>query len=68
MANCNFCGKTLEKGTGKMFIKDNGKILFFCTRKCEKNLLVFKRKGREHKWTDTYHNEKNARVKEVEKK
>ena len=51
MANCAFCGHVLEKGTGKMFIRNDGKVLYFCSTKCEKNLLQLKRKPREHKWT-----------------
>ena len=51
MANCTFCGILLEKGTGKMFVKKDGKILYFCSTKCEKNLLKLKRKPREHQWT-----------------
>ena len=27
MANCNFCGITIEKGTGKMYVKKDGKTL-----------------------------------------
>jgi large subunit ribosomal protein L24e len=51
MVNCTFCGHSLEKGTGKMFVKNDGKVLYFCSTKCEKNLLNLKRKPREHKWT-----------------
>ncbi len=51
MVNCSFCGKVLEKGTGKMFVKTDGRISYFCSTKCEKNLLKLKRKPREHKWT-----------------
>lgn len=51
MADCAFCGKTLEKGTGKLLIKNDGKLVYFCSTKCEKNLLQLKRKPREHQWT-----------------
>jgi large subunit ribosomal protein L24e len=34
-----------------MFVKTDGKLLYFCSTKCEKNLLKLKRKPREHKWT-----------------
>lgn len=47
---CTFCGNTLEPGTGKMFIKNDGKILYFCSRKCEKNMLVLKRDFKKVKW------------------
>ena len=48
---CSFCGTEIEKGTGKMFVKNDGKLLYFCSKKCEKNTFKLKRKPREHKWT-----------------
>ena len=51
MARCSFCGTPIKKGTGKMFVKTDGKILYFCSNKCEKNLLKLKRKPRDVKWT-----------------
>ncbi len=53
MANCSFCNKALEKGTCKMFVYTSGKILYFCSTKCEKNMLVLKRKSRTLKWAST---------------
>jgi len=54
MSNCSFCGKNIEKGTGKMFVFTNGKISFFCSGKCEKNMLGLKRKPHKVKWTKEY--------------
>jgi len=51
----------IEKGTGKMFIKTDGKILYFCSTKCEKNLLKLKRKPREHKWTKMSRDERGKK-------
>jgi len=51
MAVCSFCGETLKRGTGKMFVKKDGKIFYFCSTKCEKNLLKLKRKPITTKWT-----------------
>lgn len=51
MVKCNFCGKDIEKGTGMMLVKTDGRIHYFCSTKCEKNLLKLKRKPREYKWT-----------------
>lgn len=48
---CSFCGKDVEKGTGTMFVRTTGKVLWFDTMKCEKNMLQLKRKARETKWT-----------------
>ncbi len=41
----------MPKGTGKMFVKVSGQIMYFCSNKCEKNLLKLERIPREHKWT-----------------
>jgi large subunit ribosomal protein L24e len=54
MATCSFCGAEIKKGTGKMFVKDNGQILYFCSSKCEKNMLKLKRDARKIKWTKSY--------------
>jgi len=54
MPKCSFCGKDIESGTGKMFVKTDGKILHFDKNKCEKNMLKLKRKPRNFKWTTSY--------------
>ncbi len=54
MVNCDFCGKNINMGTGKMYVQKDGKILRFCSNKCEKNRIVLKRKARETKWTEEY--------------
>jgi len=51
MVNCSFCGKEYQPGSGKVFVKDNGTILHFCSMKCEKNMLKLKRDARKFKWT-----------------
>ncbi|MBW2982110.1 50S ribosomal protein L24e [Candidatus Woesearchaeota archaeon] len=50
MAKCTFCSKDIEKGTGKMFVTKAGKILHFCSNKCEKNMFKLKRKPSNLKW------------------
>jgi large subunit ribosomal protein L24e len=50
---CSFCGGKVEVGTGKMFVKKDGTILYLCSRKCEKNLLHLKRVPRRVGWTET---------------
>lgn len=54
MPKCTFCGNVIEKGTGKMFVKKGGKILYFCSSKCEKNTLKLKRKPIRTKWSRRY--------------
>ncbi|MEW5897278.1 MAG: 50S ribosomal protein L24e [Nanoarchaeota archaeon] len=52
MPKCTFCGRQIEKGTGKMFVYISGKIDNFCSSKCEKNLLKLKRKPVKTRWTE----------------
>ena len=54
MAKCSFCGEEIRRGTGMMYVKKDGKILYFCSKKCEKNLLKLKRKPALTKWTTQY--------------
>ena len=54
MAKCTFCGRLIPQGTGKMFVKTDGRIYDFCSMKCEKNMLKLNRKPRETKWTVDY--------------
>jgi large subunit ribosomal protein L24e len=51
MAYCSFCGKLMQKGTGVMLVKKDGKILYFCSTKCDKNSEKLGRKARTRKWT-----------------
>ncbi len=55
---CSFCGREIEKGTGKMFVRKSGAILYFCSNKCEKNMLKLGRKARKLKWTAYYTKQK----------
>lgn len=58
---CSFCGKNIERGTGKMLVKNIGKILYFCSTKCEKNMLKLNRKPRTTRWTQEFRKEKEGR-------
>ncbi len=51
---CSFCGEDIEPGTGKMFIRRDGTIHFFCSSKCERNLLHLGRVPRWTAWTRPY--------------
>jgi large subunit ribosomal protein L24e len=35
-----------------MYVKVSGQIFYFCSSKCEKNLLKLERIPREHKWVE----------------
>lgn len=43
-----------------MYVKRDGGIYYFCSNKCEKNLLKLKRNPRNTGWTIAYHREKEA--------
>ena len=51
---CSFCGNDIEPGTGKMHVKKDGTIFYFCKNKCKKNMIVLKRVPRRVKWTKNY--------------
>jgi len=51
---CKFCGREISPGTGIMYIKNDGSILWFCSRKCRISYLNFKRDPRKFKWTLKY--------------
>lgn len=37
---CNFCGGMVEPGTGKMFVRRDGAIFYFCSSKCQNNFKL----------------------------
>jgi len=57
---CSFCKQNINRGTGKIYVQKTGKMLYFCSSKCEKNMLKLKRKPRTTKWTQEYHDIKKG--------
>jgi large subunit ribosomal protein L24e len=47
---CSFCGEGIEPGTGKMFIRRDGTIFYFCSSKCQNNSRLG-RVPRRVRWT-----------------
>jgi len=47
---CSFCNNDIPQGTGKIYIKNDGKVLNFCSRRCEKNLLKLRRNPKTTRW------------------
>ena len=37
-----------------MYVRRDGKVFYFCSGKCEKNMLKLKRNPRKLKWTRKY--------------
>lgn len=69
MVKCKFCGKEIALGTGKLFIKNDGRAYNFCSNKCEKNMFKLGRKAREIKWTQEHQDlKKSEKDKKSDKK
>ena len=49
---CSFCNNQIEPGRGMMFVRKDGSVLNFCSRKCRANQLHLGREGRLQKWTN----------------
>ncbi|MBI2138562.1 50S ribosomal protein L24e [Candidatus Woesearchaeota archaeon] len=54
MAKCSFCGSVLAPGTGMIFVEADGKVLYFCRQKCEKNMLKLRRKPYDVRWSKLF--------------
>ncbi|MEM2932836.1 MAG: 50S ribosomal protein L24e [Candidatus Pacearchaeota archaeon] len=50
MSRCIFCNTEIRKGRGLMLVKNDGKVLWFCSGKCRKNFNMG-RDPRKLKWT-----------------
>ncbi len=58
---CSFCGTEIEPGTGMVYIRRDGAIINFCSKKCRVNQTKLKRVPRKVKWTREYQNLKAIR-------
>ena len=58
MAKCTFCGNNIERGTGKIYVQKDAKVLNFCSMKCEKNHIKLGRKFLETRWSKKFKKEK----------
>ena len=58
---CSFCATDIPEGTGKLLVKSDGTLLYFCSGKCEKNSKI--RDNKRVKWTGRYKKEKDRRLK-----
>ena len=47
---CDYSGQEIEPGTGTMYVKNDGTVLWFADAKCEKNYLMG-REARDLEWT-----------------
>ena len=51
---CSFSGEEIEPGTGMMFVRTDGSVLWFKSSKTRKNHLQLQRNARKVKWTRHY--------------
>ena len=65
MVTCAFTGAEIPPGTGKMFIKKDGRVLYFKNRKAEKNYLKLKRNPRKVGYTAAARHAKEQRIAEL---
>ncbi len=64
---CSFCGNVMPAGTGTMFVKNDGRILCYCSSKCNRNAEMG-REGKRKKWTKLFEKEAAAKPEKAEKK
>lgn len=51
---CSFCGKEFLHGEGLLYVRKDGIIHWFCSRKCRTYMLEHKKDPRKLKWTKYY--------------
>ncbi len=51
---CSFCGADVEPGTGSIYVRNDGSLLYLCSSKCRRNQIYLKRRARRLKWTEVY--------------
>jgi len=50
MVNCSYCNRPIPRGTGKIFVRKTGKVIYLCSSKCDKNMNQLGRKQSKMKW------------------
>ncbi len=48
---CAFCGREFPHGVGMLYVKRDGSMLWFCSRKCRVYMVEQKKDLRKLKWT-----------------
>jgi large subunit ribosomal protein L24e len=46
MANCFYCGKGIDRGTGVLLVNNKGQNMHFCSSKCKKYQMMGRKKGK----------------------
>ena len=56
---CSFTGKPIPPGTGMMYVKKRGQVLYFINSKSKKNYLDLGRVPARTRWTETARNKRD---------
>jgi len=59
---CSFCGREFPPGTGMIYVRNDGTVLWFCSSKCRKSSIDLKRDSRKVKWTKYFGKEEKGRA------
>ncbi len=59
---CSFCGNEFPPGTGAMYVKNDGTILWFCSSKCRKSSVELGRDARKVHWTKYFGKEEKGKA------
>ena len=51
IVKCTYCGEDIAPGTGLTYVKNDGSIFNFCSKKCYKLKVVHKKPARKVRWT-----------------
>ena len=62
MVKCSFSGKDIPKGTGRMVVRNSGRVYYFLDHKALKNFMKLGRKPQKTKWTTAARKLKAQRV------
>jgi len=65
---CSFCNENIPKGTGFIFVRKDGRVLYFCSQKCKRNLINLKRVGKKTEWTKFVQDKKKEKKQKKEMK
>ncbi|UCD26299.1 MAG: 50S ribosomal protein L24e [Candidatus Bathyarchaeota archaeon] len=59
---CSFCGHEFPPGTGAMYVRNDGTLLWFCSSKCRKSSVELKRDSRKVRWTKYFGKEEKGKA------
>jgi len=59
---CSFCGHEFLPGTGIMYVRNDGTIVWFCSSKCRKSSVKLRRDARKVRWTKYFGKEEKGKA------